>query len=220
MPKQDDFYENHYSNLMDTGIISRVWQSIHRKMEKPFSHLSEDKVLEIGAGNGEHLKAVSNHVKWYYATDIRVDILIDSLLDKKNVIIEMQDVTKLSYEDNFFDRVVVTCVLVHLDDPIQALNEIRRVVKPGGYVSMYLPCEPGFLLRSVRRFSTHAKARRLGIQDINFLHFLEHKNYFIAIDFFVRHVFSDSGIRSRYYPFPFLSWNLNLYKLYTIRKGL
>lgn len=78
----------------------------------------------------------------------------------------------------------------------------------------------GFLLRSVRRFSIHAKARRLGTQDINFLHFLEHKNYFIAIDFFVRHVFSDSGIRSRYDPFPFLSWNLNLYKLYTIRKGL
>ena len=142
------------------------------------------------------------------------------MANKKNVIVEMQDVTKLSYEDNFFDRVVITCVLVHLDDPVQALNEIRRVLKPGGYVSLYLPCEPGFLLRIVRKFSTRAKAKRLGIQEISFLHFLEHKNYFIAIDFFVRHIFSDSWIISRYYPFPFLSWNLNLFKLYTIKKSL
>ena len=87
VPSQDDFYAKHYSNLMDTGVISRVWQSIHRAMEKPFSRSNEDRVLEIGAGNGEHLKVVSNNVKLYYATDIRVDLLADSLANKKNVIL-------------------------------------------------------------------------------------------------------------------------------------
>ena len=217
---QDDFYEKYYSNLMDTGLVAKIWRRIHLQMEKPFRNYAEEKVLEIGSGNGEHLNAISPGIKLYYATDIRVDLLSKALSTRENVIVEKQDVTNLTYQDGFFDRVIVTCVLVHLDDPLRALSEINRVVRPGGYVSLYLPCEPGFLLRFVRVFSTHAKAKRLGIEDITFLHFLEHKNYFIAIDYFVHKIFQDATTRSRYYPFPFLTWNFNLFKLYTIKKNL
>jgi ubiquinone/menaquinone biosynthesis C-methylase UbiE len=203
---------------MATGLIARMWNLIHKKMEKPFRKAHEERVLEIGSGNGEHLKAVSHDIESYYATDIRVDLLSSALQGREKVIVEMQDVTDLSYEDGFFDRVIITCVLVHLDNPILALNEISRVIKPGGYVSIYLPCEPGIFLRAVRRFSTHAKAKRIGVDDISYLHFLEHKNYFIAVDFFIRRTFKESKVQSRYYPFPFLTWNFNLFKLYTIRK--
>jgi phosphatidylethanolamine/phosphatidyl-N-methylethanolamine N-methyltransferase len=216
---QNEFYSEYYASLMNTGIVAKMWSFIHRKMEKPFKGSTENRVLEIGAGNGEHLKAIAHKVNFYHATDIRIDLLTKSLGGRQDVVIEMQDVTKLSYDDSYFDRVIVTCVLVHLDDPLLALTEIKRVVKPGGYISLYLPCEPGILLRVVRRFSTHAKARQMGIEDITFLHFLEHKNYYIAIDHFVGKVFANSKVRSRYYPLPFLSWNFNLFKLYTIKKA-
>ena len=138
--EQDSFYSNHYSLMMNTGVIYRFWGLIHHLMERPFKNISEGRVLEIGAGNGEHIRAISGNIASYYATDIRVDSLKKNLSDFDNVIVETQDVMNLSYDDNFFDRVIVTCVLVHLDNPVIALEEINRVVKPGGYISIYLPC--------------------------------------------------------------------------------
>lgn len=216
--EQDSFYSNHYSLMMNTGVIYRFWGLIHHLMERPFKNISEGRVLEIGAGNGEHIRAISGNIASYYATDIRVDSLKKNLSDFDNVIVETQDVMNLSYDDNFFDRVIVTCVLVHLDNPVIALEEINRVVKPGGYISIYLPCEPGMVLRFIRKFSTQAKASRIGVTDIKYLHFLEHKTYFLAVDYYLKRIFGAGKISSRYFPFPFLSWNFNLFKLYTIRK--
>lgn len=215
--KQDDFYRESYSILMGTGLVAKVWKFVHQTMEKPFRNKVEGMVLELGAGNGEHYKSVASSVKSYYATDIRDDILRNSLGGQPNVYIEMQDVHKLSYPNHHFDRVIMTCVLAHLDDPLLALKEIRRVIKPGGHFSLYLPCEPGILLRAIRPFGIPAKGRRLGIKDIALLHFLEHRNYFLSMNYFVKSVFSDDKIRGRYYPFPFLSWNFNLFRLYNIK---
>jgi ubiquinone/menaquinone biosynthesis C-methylase UbiE len=202
---------------MGTGGIARVWGFIHRKMERPFRNSVEERVLEIGAGNGEHYESVTSVVQSYYATDIRVDILNKSLGSNPNIVVEMQDVNKITHPADYFDRVIMTCVLVHLDNPLAALHEVRRVIKPGGYFSLYIPCEPGILLRFVRSLTTHAKARRLGIENIQHLHFLEHRNYFLSSNHFVQSVFSGDEIKGRYYPFPFLTWNFNLFRLYTIR---
>jgi SAM-dependent methyltransferase len=215
--QQDGFYDDFYAELMGTGVVSKVWRFIHLTMEKPFKNKKETRVLEIGSGNGEHFKYTSSNIDSYFATDIRIDILRKSLGLKPNVVVEMQDVCSLKYEDGFFDRVIMTCVLVHLSDPITALNEIRRVTKFGGYFSLYIPCEPGIILRGIRKISTHSKAKRLGVKNITYLHFLEHRNYFLAMDYFVRSVFSEDLIKARYYPIPFLSWNFNLFRLYTIQ---
>jgi ubiquinone/menaquinone biosynthesis C-methylase UbiE len=215
--KQDKFYDDFYSELMGTGGIARVWSFIHQRMERPFRKSVEERVLEIGAGNGEHFSAITSAIQTYYATDIRVDILNKSLGSNPNVIVEMQDVNNITHSADYFDRVIMTCVLVHLDDQVAALREIRRVIKPGGYFSLYIPCEPGILLRFLRLMTTHAKARRLGIENIQHLHFLEHRNYFLSSNYFVKSVFSGDEIRGRYYPFPFFTWNFNLFRLYTIK---
>ncbi len=216
--QQNEFYSESYSNLMNRGTVGKIWQFIHQKMEKPFKNIVEDKVLEIGCGDGEHLKAISSNIKLYYATDIRIDWLLKNLNGRKNTVVEKQDAMNLTYSDNFFDRIIVTCVLMHLDNPILALQEMKRVLKPGGYLSLYLPCEPGIFLRIVRKLVTHPKAKRQGLDNIAFIHFIEHRNYFTAVDFFVRREFQNSKIQSRYYPFFFLTWNFNLFRLYTIKK--
>ncbi|RLV95372.1 hypothetical protein JA1_000973 [Spathaspora sp. JA1] len=41
---------------------------------------------------------------------------------------------QLPFEDNTFDLVHVQQVIIHLQDPISALKELRRVVKPQGFV--------------------------------------------------------------------------------------
>ena len=64
---------------------------------------------------------------------------------------EIVDVHKTPYTDNSFDRVIATCLLHHLDNPIIALQEIRRIVKTDGIVSISLPCDPGLAYRIAKK---------------------------------------------------------------------
>lgn len=45
-----------------------------------------------------------------------------------------QDMENLTYPDKFFDIVHCTNALDHTPDPIKAIKEMYRVVKPGGYI--------------------------------------------------------------------------------------
>ena len=211
----DNFYEHCYQTLMSEGSIGKAWGFVHRSMEKPYPNLHGMKILEIGAGNGEHLKFVSRDFARYYATDIREKNL-ENILGGEKVVKEIQNAQSLTYKDNFFDRVIITCVLVHLEKPENAIAEMRRVIKAKGIVSIYLPCEPGIFLRVIRHYTTRRKAKKLNIGNIEFLHYLEHRNYYIAVHHFIKKEFEGSKIERRYFPFRFFTWNFNLYALYNI----
>lgn len=49
-----------------------------------------------------------------------------------NVIQTQGDATALPYEDDSIDAVVLTAVLGEIPDPVAALRQIQRVLKPGG----------------------------------------------------------------------------------------
>ena len=213
----DSFYNSHYREIMGSGIISRVWATIHQQMERPFRGGYYERILEIGAGNGEHIPFVKCGYLQYVASDLRIDNLSNIQQEGSKIRVEVQDAQKLSLPDNDYDRVVVTCLLVHLDRPEDAVSEVHRVVKKStGFVTIYLPCEPGIFLRLIRSLTTHLKARRRGVRDISRLHYLEHRNYYLAVNDLIMHEFRNSIVKKRYYPFPFLSWNFNLYKIYQI----
>lgn len=63
-----------------------------------------------------------------------------------NVRFEAQDVYALSYADETFDAVFAHALLNHLYDPVAALREMRRVLKPGGVIGVREPDFAGFLL--------------------------------------------------------------------------
>jgi phosphatidylethanolamine/phosphatidyl-N-methylethanolamine N-methyltransferase len=52
-----------------------------------------------------------------------------------------------------FDRIVVVHVLEHLPGLPAALDEVRRVLKPGGLLSVVLPCDPGLAYAFARKIS-------------------------------------------------------------------
>ncbi len=47
--------------------------------------------------------------------------------------------TTIPFPDNSFDAVICTEVLEHVAEPIKILNEIRRVLKPGGEIYLSVP---------------------------------------------------------------------------------
>jgi phosphatidylethanolamine/phosphatidyl-N-methylethanolamine N-methyltransferase len=208
----NEFYQENYSKIFSCGSTGRIWEVIHKQMEKPYRGARSRKILEIGAGAGEHIRFVKDRFESY----IQSDIDISNLPKIEGVSNEKQDATQLSYASNAFDRSILSCVLVHLYEPELAIAEVYRVTKEGGSITIYVPCEPGILLRYAQRIVTEQKMKKLGIANPRLLHFIEHRSNFFALDYFIREEMSKSKIQRRFYPFRIPIMNLNLYVIYQI----
>ena len=97
----------------------------------------EDMVLECACGTGMFSKKIAPRVKSLTATDFSDGMLKQTR--KKcgkmtNIKIESGDITNLKYEDNCFDKAVAANVIHLLDDPKKVIDELKRVVKPGGLI--------------------------------------------------------------------------------------
>jgi ubiquinone/menaquinone biosynthesis C-methylase UbiE len=223
----DLFYSNFYDSVLRTGFIGAAQNRTHRSIEKLWSSSDEfENVLEVGAGNGTHLQFVKHMYSNYYETDLRLPRQVDDLMvtesstaKSKQLIREFADVLDLHYEDNQFDRVIATCLILHLEQPEKALSEMRRVTKDGGVISILVPCEPGLILRISRRLLTSPKAKRVGFAGYDLFNARDHINYFASIDKLIHFVFRRDKIRISRLPFRWPSWNLNFYYIYTVYRG-
>jgi SAM-dependent methyltransferase len=103
------------------------------------------KTLEIGAGVGEHL----HHEEWknqeYKALELRANLAHDISHNFPGVQVLVGDCEKrIDIADHSLDRVIAIHVLEHLANLPAALDEIQRILKPGGKFSIVIPCEGGF----------------------------------------------------------------------------
>ena len=212
------WYSGNYKNCYYTGAIGKAYGLVHKQMEKRHSKpRTFSRVLEVGAGNGEHFQYVNHNFDEYHMTDIQ-DINLESSDHDSRIILGKVDCTNLNtFQDGYFDRVIATCLLVHLKDPDLALCEWRRVVKKGGELTIYLAAEPGFVLTMVRRVFIWPKTRKLGIPNPEFFAYSEHINHYPRMNSLVEEVFKHDLITRKKYPFPLFSWQFTLYEILHIR---
>ena len=100
------------------------------------------KVLEAGCGVGAQTRLLVKHSpRTSFAC---IDISEKSLVSAKqlkerggfeNVTFRQANIHALDFADAAFDHVFICFVLEHLDDPIAALTELKRVLKPDGTIT-------------------------------------------------------------------------------------
>ena len=95
------------------------------------------RILDVGCGTGANLLMLSE-----YGEAEGVDISEDALafcrergLDK----VRLGAGEQLPYEDGTFDLVTALDVVEHMDDDLAGLREMRRVLRPGGRVLLFVP---------------------------------------------------------------------------------
>jgi ubiquinone/menaquinone biosynthesis C-methylase UbiE len=123
---------------------SRFYDIFESPMEQmTFKHLQKEvigslrgNILEVGVGTGKNVP--------YYTTSsevIGIDISPQMLRKAKEKLIifrgksiefHQMNVQQLKFEENKFDTVVCTFVLCSVPDPIIAVKEMLRVLKPDG----------------------------------------------------------------------------------------
>jgi SAM-dependent methyltransferase len=112
------------------------------------------RTLEIGAGLGEHLE-FEQPDQQYVALELRpemAEVIREHHPGVETVVADAQQ--RLPFDDESFDRVVAIHVLEHLPDLPAALDEIRRVLRPGGRLSVVIPCEGGLGYSLGRRLTS------------------------------------------------------------------
>ena len=202
------------------GILSILWKYPHRVMEKNFKSNAGKRILELGFGEGEHLSFVAEDFAEYLATDLdakRLERFRPKLIP--NTKLMQCDAMSLPFPDESFDRVIATCLIAHLRNPELALTEWRRVLKEGGELTMYVPCEPGFSLRLFRKLFSAPKAKRLGFEGFNLYIARDHVNDAFRVLNLAAEVFRRDSFQQVFRPFPIRSWYLNLFCVVHIIKG-
>lgn len=218
---RDSWYEEGYCSCYYEGVIGLVYKMVHRLMERPYDRqVGLSRIIEVGSGAGQHLPSVRHPYSYYLMTDIDADLL--PVVNNNSSIVESREMNaeKLGgIPDSSFDRLIATCLLAHLDNPMSALKEWRRVVRHGGSLSIYVAPEPGILLRCTRRLFIYPKQRRLGVSDFELLSYTTHKNHYPAMRAMLKSIFAEDKIKQRRFPLNF-PWNFVLFEIWhiTIRK--
>jgi len=109
------------------------------------------RALDLGCGQGRHVHAL------YYGAKIHVtgvDLGFDDLVktregfehapdleapNKRSFGLSVGNALQLPFADSTFDLIVCSEVLEHIPDYRQALNEINRILKPGGQLAVSVP---------------------------------------------------------------------------------
>ena len=214
-----------FDQTANKGFNGFLFDFTHKKLEL-IPRISygrkriSSKVLEVGAGSGQHLKFVEKTYSKYTLTDINFSLMLENNRESKFAKIEYKvaDVQNLPFKTGSFDRVISTCLLHHVNDVEKALLEIKRVTKKSdGLISIYLSCDPGILNRLLRSLLIIPKAKKLGFSEYNIFIAREHKNHFQSIDSMINHVFKGQNIHKKFYPFYVKSWNLNTFCIFQIQ---
>lgn len=98
-----------------------------------------DAVLDVGASYG----AFINYVRQErgveaYAIDLDPGS-IEKFVNKEDIDVRCGDLLEQGYPDGHFDVVTLFETLEHVYEPVETLSEIRRILKPGGLVSVEVP---------------------------------------------------------------------------------
>ncbi len=98
------------------------------------------KLVEIGSGDGKLLRTLRQHLPALelHGCDVRNVITAPDVYEFRRIV---GDSGRLPYDDGTFEAVAIFDVLEHVPDPERTLDEIRRILKPGGKMIAFIPVE-------------------------------------------------------------------------------
>jgi len=134
-------YTKEFYHEIDQRFFSNVyefmpWKTIPFDTLIDFENLKQKKMLEIGVGNGSHAQLLAKAAGSYTGIDLTSYAVHSTserlkLLNIQSEILQM-DAEKMSFQDSSFDFIWSWGVIHHSSNTKQILQEIYRILKPGG----------------------------------------------------------------------------------------
>lgn len=140
MSTASEYVHGHHQSVMR----SHTWRTAENSAGYLLPHLRAGMdLLDVGCGPGTITVDLATHVPGgrVLGVDTSPDVLAKAAdlavaQGVENVELEQADVMALPYSDSSFDVVHAHQVLQHLADPVAAVREMRRVLRPGGLLAV------------------------------------------------------------------------------------
>lgn len=136
----EEWYEKEYSAI--NILTPDVHSSCHKKFLQKFKNLPKDvKVLDIACGTGEFLAELQKrgHEVW------GVDFNKDHIEIAKNRF-GLKNVYAMNFSDFLdkkdlpqFDVVTFFGLLEHIDNPLELVQKVKKILKPSGFIATSAP---------------------------------------------------------------------------------
>jgi 2-polyprenyl-3-methyl-5-hydroxy-6-metoxy-1,4-benzoquinol methylase len=123
--------EASHFNVGGTPLFLHVLRLISR-------HKPSGKVLDIGSGGGFFLKLAKEHGYTPYGVEVDEDGCVVARRHGGLNIVH-GTIFDAKFDTAFFDAVTTLNCLEHIDNPSDLLNEVKRVLKPGGLLVVSVP---------------------------------------------------------------------------------
>lgn len=135
-------YVHGYSSRETLRLYDQA-STLEGLLHKDIIYEAGSRVLEAGCGTGAQTVILCGNNPG--STFFSIDISADSLQKAKsraiangctNVVFQQGDINHLQFPDNYFDHLFICFVLEHLANPEQVLVNLKRVLKPGGTLTV------------------------------------------------------------------------------------
>lgn len=145
------FHQGYWDKNMKEDRLDIAHVRYLEELTSPIQIRKDEVVLDLGCGGGAGAIWLANTFGCsVYAIDIVEENVIRAKKAVQNANLENlvqvyhMDAVKMSFDSSFFDRVIAVESIYHIKDKLSLLEEVQRVLKPNGYLTIadYLlePC--------------------------------------------------------------------------------
>ena len=144
----------------DNFVFQRSLLAYHRAAE-----FVEGDILEIGTGTGYGVEIIAPKAKRFLSVDKQ---LPHNILQLENVEYYDMQVPPIGFENCSFDSVVSFQVIEHIEEDLEFVNEVARVLRPGGKFVVSTPNAPMSLTRNPWHVREYCADELQNILECNF----------------------------------------------------
>ena len=222
MYKKDAFkkLDAKYNTHLYTGLLGYAMRYSHRQLEKFNGKKKYSKVLEIGAGSAPHIDYLKHDYDEYFVAETS-DHALEFYKGMKNIKVYSYDGANLPFNNNFFDRIIISQCLEHINEPEKFLLEMMSKLKEAGILSISLPTDPGLLWRLGRLFIKYfivKKTYNISKEEYEYINATEHVNSIFTLVNLIRYNFKKQ-IEEHCLPFRIKLIDANLFYIVHITKS-
>ena len=214
MYKKEKFkkLDSKYNTHLYTGLNGYFMRYCHRQLEKFNKKEKYSRVLEIGAGSAPHLEYLKHKYDEYFILETS-DYALNIYKNMENINAKIYDGKNLPFDNNFFDRIIISHCLEHITEPEKFLFEMMSKLKKDGVLSISLPTDPGLLWRFGRLFIrnfTLNKTYKISKDEYEYVNATEHVNSIFNLINLIRYNFKNQ-IEEYFIPFKIMLPDINLF---------
>lgn len=138
-----DVPADHYDRGIKNNLLQRLWHN--RRFAEVMTVIKpvEGAILDIGCHGGVFTEKILTKTGSQKIYGIDISSAAIKLIAKRLPFgyFEVADAAKSPFKNNFFDAVFCLEMLEHVDNPMQVLLEIKRVLKKRGYGVILVPAD-------------------------------------------------------------------------------